>query len=70
MHRVYTTDVKALVDILDMHTSLQVHPFVPRTYALQLSCTPFLKKSGVGYFVGEKAGDRNLGGSLGLMSGE
>lgn len=47
--------------MLDMHTSLQVHPFVPRTFILQMMKTPFPNKPGVGIYVGEAAGEWNLG---------
>lgn len=68
MHKVFAGDVRLLQHILDMHTSLQVHPFVPRTFILQLSKTPFLRKSVVGMFVGEAAGDWNLGGVCRMMT--
>lgn len=46
--------------ILDMHTSLQVHPFVPRTFALHITKTP-LHTDSVGVFVGERLGEWHLG---------
>jgi hypothetical protein len=60
VHRVFA-DGKLLQDILDMHTSLQVHPFVSRTFALHMMTVPFTDHSGVGVFVGEAVGEWNLG---------
>ncbi|KAJ8009889.1 hypothetical protein DPEC_G00068860 [Dallia pectoralis] len=61
VHKVFTNNVNLLEDILDMHTSLQVHPFIPRTFALHLTKLPFLCMPAVGMYVGEAAGIWNTG---------
>ncbi|KAJ8009881.1 hypothetical protein DPEC_G00068780 [Dallia pectoralis] len=63
VHKVFTNNVNLLEDILDMHTSLQVHPFIPRTFALHLTKLPFLCMPAVGMYVGEAAGIWNTGPS-------
>ncbi|KAE8287286.1 hypothetical protein D5F01_LYC13324 [Larimichthys crocea] len=45
LHKIFGNNVQLLQDILALHTSLQVHLFVPRTFALHLMKTPFLHKS-------------------------
>ena len=59
VQRVVYKDVKIIEDVLDMHTSLQKHPFIPRTFALHLSENPF-ERCGAATFVGEAVGDWNL----------
>ncbi|TKS65997.1 hypothetical protein D9C73_000053 [Collichthys lucidus] len=66
LHKIFGNNIQVLQDILALHTSLQVHPFVPRTFALHLMKTPFLHKSVVGIFVGEAAGEWNLGCARGM----
>ncbi|KAM9364066.1 uncharacterized protein KZ484_010351 isoform 2-T2 [Pholidichthys leucotaenia] len=66
VHRIFAATSKLLEDILDMHTRLQVHPFVPRTFTLQLMKVPFEDENTVGVFVGESPGDWNLGNPHGL----
>lgn len=66
LHKVFVDNTCLLEDILDMHTSLQVHPFVPRTFTLQMMKTPFVNTSGVGMFIGEAPGDWNLGCANGM----
>ena len=68
VHKVFANDVTLLQLILDMHTCLQVHPFVPRTFTLQLMKTPFLHNTGVGMFVGEAVGQWNLGCVNGMQA--
>lgn len=65
VHKVFA-EGNLLQDILDMHTSLQVHPFVARTFALHLMTVPFINQSGVGVFVGETIGEWNLGCAYGM----
>jgi len=65
VHRIFG-EGNLLESILDKHTSLQVHPFVPRTFSLQISKTPFLHMPAVGMFVGEAAGEWNLGHAYGM----
>lgn len=67
-HRVYSEDTKIFYVILDMHTQLQIHPFVPRTFAMQLAKLPFFNKGAVATFVGECAGEWNLGSPNGLAN--
>lgn len=59
LHKLFAN--KLLQAILALHTSLQVHPIVPRTFTLHLMKTPFPHKSVVGMFVCEAAGKWNLG---------
>lgn len=66
LHKIFVDNVSLLENILDMHTSLQVHLFVPRTFALQMMKTAFVNTSGVGMFIGEAAGDWNLGCANGM----
>lgn len=55
-HTVSAMQVQFLPYILDMHTRLQVHPCVPRTFALHLVGIPS-NADGIGLFVGESAGE-------------
>ncbi|KAK7878293.1 hypothetical protein WMY93_031112 [Mugilogobius chulae] len=68
--KVTAFDKHMLEDILDMHTALQVHPFVSRTFALQHFTST--KKSSyspkcTGVFVGEKPGTVRLGDPEGFL---
>ncbi|KAK2813583.1 hypothetical protein Q5P01_000740 [Channa striata] len=66
LHRIHA-DHRTLVNVLDMHTCLQVHSFVPRTFALH--CVMDEEASdAVGVFVGESPGSLNLGQSSYVVS--
>lgn len=67
VHKIFANTDQVLQDILTLHTTLQVHPFVPRTFALHLMKIPFEHKSVVGMFVGEAAGEWNLGNPFGMV---
>lgn len=66
VRKVFAARAQILLDMLEMQTSLQVHPFVPRTFTLQLIKTPFLDTSVLDVFVSEATGDWNLGCSSGM----
>lgn len=68
LHRVFTEDLDVLDVVLDMHTSLQIHPFVPRTFAMELMMLPFTDTGITANFIGEHAGDWNLGSPDGLAN--
>lgn len=65
LHRVQS-DYGSLVKLLDMHTRMQVHSFVPRTFALHC-VTMDNEDSSTGVFVGESPGFLNLGCSQGSL---
>lgn len=68
LHKLFTNNAQLLQYILAWHTALQVHPFVTRMFALQLMRTPFPHKSVVGIFVGQAAGNWNLGCVCGMFA--
>lgn len=68
IHRVFTDDMGVLDAVLNMHTRLQIHPFVPRTFAMELMAMPFTHTGVTANFVGEHAGEWNLGSSDGLAN--
>lgn len=68
LHRVFTEDMGVLNTVLNMHTRLQIHPFVPRTFAMELMMMPFARTNVTANFVGEHAGDWNLGSPDGLAN--
>lgn len=69
VHRVFASNNKILEVILDMHTRIQVNTFTPRTFALHLMKTPFTETDAVGVlFVGEAAGEWNLGCPHGMIA--
>lgn len=51
-----------------MHTRLQIHPFVARTFAVHLMKMPFTDTGVTAAFVGEHVGEWNLGGPAGLAN--
>lgn len=55
-----------LLNVLDMHTRLLIHPFVPRVMTLQLMLIPLDNISTVGMFTGEHPGVWRLGSSGGI----
>ncbi|KAK2821883.1 hypothetical protein Q5P01_021948 [Channa striata] len=66
LHRIHA-DHRTLVNVLDMHTRLQVHSFVPRTFALHCVMDEEAFDA-VGVFVGESPGSLNLGQSSYVVS--
>lgn len=65
LHRVQM-DYGSLVKVLDMHTRLQVHSFVPCTFVLHC-VTMDTEYCSVGVFVGESPRSLNLGCSQGSL---
>ena len=53
--------------ILDMHTKMQRHAFVPRVYAMHMCVSPMGNEKCSAVFVGESPGSWNLGNSGGLL---
>ena len=53
--------------ILDMHTRLQRHAFVPRVYAMHMCVSPLGNEKCSAVFVGESPGTWNLGHAGGLL---
>lgn len=68
IHRIFSEDAELLETVLDMHTRLQIHPFVARTFALHLMKMPFTDTGITGAFVGEHVGEWNLGSPDGLAN--
>ncbi|XP_039907901.1 uncharacterized protein LOC120746541 [Simochromis diagramma] len=68
IHRIFSEDAELLETVLDMHTRLQIHPFVARTFALHLMKMPFTDTGVTGAFVGEHVGEWNLGSPDGLAN--
>lgn len=68
VHRVFTEDMALLDTVLNMHTSLQIHPFVPRTFAMEVMSMPFTGTNATANYVGEHVGDWNLGSQHGLAN--
>lgn len=68
VHKIFASTTKVLEAILDMHTCVQIHSFVPRTFALQLMKVPFFNKSANGVFIGESPGEWNLGSPGGIAT--
>ncbi|CAI5677939.1 unnamed protein product [Oreochromis niloticus] len=66
IHMIFSQDVELLEIVLDMHTRLQIHSFVARTFALHLIKLPFTDTGITAAFVGEHVGEWNLGGPDGL----
>lgn len=69
-HLLYSEDVSVLDNVLKMHTALQVHRSVPRTYSLQISCadSKYGVKQSSAVYVGESPGEWNLGRAEGYTS--
>lgn len=66
VHRVCAQDLDVLDAVLTMHTSLQIHPFVARTFVMELMMLPFANTGVTANYVGEHVGEWNLGSPDGL----
>ena len=53
--------------ILDIHTKMQKHAFVPRVYAMHMCVSPLRNERCSAVFVGESPGSWNLGNAGGLL---
>ena len=53
--------------ILDMHTKMQKHAFVPRVYAMHMCVSPLGNEKCSAVFLGESPGSWNLGNAGGLL---